>query len=158
MNEKEMIPIAGGYRLRTAEAGDETALLSLIRELAEYEHMQDDVSGTEGDLREWLFEKQMAEAMLIENSELRPVGYVIYFYSFSTFLGRSGIYIEDIYIKPQHRQKGIGSAVFRYFIEKKEAEGFGRLEWQVLDWNVNSIEFYEKLGAKPLPGWTQYRL
>lgn len=150
---------AAEFVIREAVAGDEAALLDLIRELAAYEEMAADVVASEPVLRYWLFEKRSARAMLMEETATgRPIGYVIYFYNFSTFLGRSGIYIEDIYVKPEWRGHGIGSKVFSYLRERGAAEGCGRLEWQVLDWNESSIYFYEGMGAKPLAGWTQYRL
>ncbi len=150
--------LADGFRLRQAVAGDEETLLTLIRELASYERMEDKVTADSETLREWLFVKQLAVSLLIETSEGEPVGYGICFYNFSTFLGRSGIYIEDIYVKPAFRQLGLGRAVLNYLIEYCRAEGLGRLEWQVLNWNEPAIHFYESLGAEPLNGWTQYRL
>ncbi len=156
--EETKITLTGAFSMRQARAGDEETLLSLIRELAVYEEMEDQVLADPETLRSWLFEKGLAGSYLIERDGGEAVGYVIYFYSFSTFLGRSGIYIEDVYIKPAFRHQGIGRAVFAYFIERCKTEGFGRLEWQVLDWNEPSIRFYESLGAKPMEGWTQYRL
>jgi GNAT superfamily N-acetyltransferase len=143
--------------IRPADAGDIPLILGFIRELAEYEKLLDQVTATEEILTKWIFDKQRAE-VLIGEKDGQPVGYALFFYNFSTFLGRAGIYIEDVYVRPENRGKGYGKAFFRYIAGLCRDRGCGRLEWSCLDWNRPSIDFYLSLGAEPMSDWTIYRL
>lgn len=132
-------------------------LLKLIKELAKYEKLLDQVSASENLLTQWIIKEKKANALLLEyNHEI--VGFVLTFNNFSTFLGKPGIYLEDLYIKKAYRNKGFGKQVFRYLANECIQKGYGRLEWSVLDWNEPSIQFYKKLGALPMSDWTTYRL
>lgn len=142
---------------RTAVTGDEGIILGFIRELAEYEHMSDQVVATEELLRHWIFEQKKAE-VLFALEEGQPVGFALFFHNFSTFLGRAGIYLEDLYVRPEHRGKGHGKGLLRQLARLTVERGCGRLEWCCLDWNKPSIDFYLSLGAQPLEDWTIYRL
>lgn len=143
--------------LRSATAADVPLLLSMISELADYEHLSDQVDITEQGLHKALFEKHAAQALLME-WQGKPAGYAIFFYSFSTFTGLEGIYLEDLFIRPDFRKKGIGRAVFTYLARKACEEGCGRLEWECLNWNAPSIAFYRALGAIQKSDWRGYRL
>ncbi|MEA4824656.1 MAG: GNAT family N-acetyltransferase [Clostridiaceae bacterium] len=145
------------FTIRPAVPGDEGTILAFIRELAVYEKLENMVVATEELLREWIFEKKTARVLIAEENGT-PVGYALYFYNFSTFLGRAGIYLEDLYIQPTHRKKGYGKALLAHLAGICEKENLGRLEWSCLDWNQASIDFYLSLGASPMEGWTQYRL
>lgn len=147
----------GDFTIRYAVESDVPAILGFIRELAVYEHMLDQVIATEELLREWIFEKGKAEVLLaVEDGE--PVGFALFFHNFSTFLGRAGIYLEDLYVKPEHRGKGYGKGLLRRLASIAVERGCGRLEWACLDWNQPSIDFYLSLGAQPMNEWTVYRL
>ncbi len=144
--------------IRDAVIGDAGAILNLIRELAAYEHLEDACVATEAGLREHLFgENRAAEAMVAE-VDGAVVGYGIYFLTFSTFLGLPGIYLEDVYVQPAHRGKGLGKGMLRRLAELAVERGYGRVEWSVLDWNAPSIGFYKALGAVPMEEWTMMRL
>ena len=142
---------------RKAIPEDAALILEFIRKLAEYERLSDLVVADEATLREWIFEKGKAEVLfvLLEGEE---VGYALYFYNFSTFLGRAGLYIEDLYVKPEHRGKGCGKALFKEIAGIAAREGCGRVEWWCLDWNRPSIDFYKSFGAEAMDEWTVYRL
>ena len=142
---------------RPAAPGDEELMLSFIRALADYEHMTDQVVATPALLREWIFEKKKAE-VLFPLDEGRAVGFALFFHNFSTFLGRAGLYLEDLYVRPEHRGKGYGKALFRQLAAIAEERGCGRLEWWCLDWNTPSIGFYKSLGAEAMEDWTVDRL
>ena len=142
---------------RSAVPGDEELILAFIRALAEYEHMSDQVVATEALLREWLFEKKKAEVLFV-CLDGQPVGFALFFHNFSTFLGRAGIYLEDLFVLPEHRGKGCGGALLRRLARITKERGCGRLEWSCLDWNRPSIDFYLALGAVPQSEWTTYRL
>lgn len=143
--------------IRYAQESDIPQILHFIRELAAYENMLDDVVATEGLLREWIFEKQKAEVLLaLETGE--SVGFALFFHNFSTFLGRAGIYLEDLFVKPEHRGKGYGKALLQKLAQITMERGCGRLEWSCLDWNKPSIDFYLSLEATPMDQWTVYRL
>lgn len=141
---------------RNAEENDVSLILYFIRELAEYEKMLDDVVATEELLREWIFEKKKAEVIfaIVDGKE---VGFALFFHNFSTFLGRAGIYLEDLYVKPEHRGKGCGKGLLKKLAQIALERGCGRLEWSCLDWNKPSIDFYLSLGAEPMSEWTVYR-
>ena len=143
--------------IRYAQESDIPKILYFIKELAIYEDMLDDVVATEGLLREWIFEKQKAEVLLAEEDSI-PVGFALFFHNFSTFLGRTGIYLEDLFVMPEHRGKGYGKALLRRLAQITMERGCGRLEWSCLDWNKPSIDFYLSLDAIPMDQWTVYRL
>lgn len=143
--------------LRFALEEDVPTLLRLIRGLAEYEKMENDVAATEETLRDSLFRQKSAEAVL---AELRgePVGYALFFHNFSTFLGRSGLYLEDIFVEPGCRRRGIGGALLSFLARLAVGRGCGRMEWTCLNWNKPSADFYRAMGAKPQEQWTIFRL
>ena len=142
---------------RRAEETDCGLILSFIRALAEYERMSDEVAATEELLREWLFEKRSAE-VLFACEDGKEVGFALYFHNFSTFVGRAGLYLEDLYVLPEYRGRGYGRAILKKLASIAVARGCGRMEWVCLDWNRPSIDFYRSLGAKPMDEWTIYRL
>ena len=142
---------------RPAVPGDEELILSFIRALADYEHMSDQVVATPELLREWIFEKQKAEVIFaVAHGE--AVGFALFFHNFPTFLGRSGLYLEDLFVLPEHRGKGYGKAILQKLAAIALERGCGRMEWWCLDWNKPSIDFYRSLGAEPMSDWTVYRL
>ncbi len=142
---------------RFAQEADCSLILSFIRQLAAYEKMSDQVVATEELLREWIFEKQKAEVLFVCEED-REVGFALFFHNFSTFLGRAGIYLEDLFVLPEYRNKGYGRALLRKLAQMTVERGCGRLEWSCLDWNKPSIDFYLSLGAVPMDDWTTYRL
>ncbi len=144
--------------IRAAQAADSSFILACIHELAEYEKLTHEVVADEDSLREHLFgERRFAEA-LIGCLDGKPVGYALFFHSYSTFLTRPGIYLEDLYVTEATRGHGVGKALLRALAELAVTRGCGRLEWAVLDWNEPAIRFYQSLGARPVDGWTVYRL
>ena len=143
--------------IRTASVEDCGRILQTIRALARYEKMEDQVVATEDLLREWIFEKKKAE-VLFATEDGREVGFALFFHHFSTFLGRAGIYLEDLYVMPEYRGKGHGKALLKRLAQITLERGCGRLDWQCLDWNERSIAFYRSLGAEALDDWTGYRL
>lgn len=145
------------FTLRYATEDDIPLLLSMIRALAAYEQMQDQVVATPELLREWMFQKQKAEALLAFYAD-EAVGFALFFHNFSTFLGRAGLYLEDLYVAPAYRGRGYGKRILKALSSIACARGCGRLEWWCLDWNENSIGFYRSLGAVPMSDWTVYRL
>ncbi len=145
------------FCIRFADEGDIAVILHFIHELAEYEHLRDQVVATEELLREWIFEKKKAEVLLaMENGS--PVGFALFFHNFSTFLGRAGIYLEDLFVKPECRGRGYGKELLRRLAAIAVERGCGRLEWACLDWNRPSIDFYLSLGAEAMDAWTVYRI
>lgn len=142
---------------RFAEEKDVPIILNFIKSLAEYEKMLDDVKATEELLTEWIFEKKKAEVLFALEGD-KEVGFALFFHNFSTFLGRAGIYLEDLFILPEYRGKGYGKGLIKKLAEITVERGCGRLEWCCLDWNKPSIDFYLSLGAEPLNDWTIYRL
>lgn len=142
---------------RFATEKDTALILDFIKGLAEYEKMSDDVVATEELLGEWIFEKKKAEVLFVMDNG-KEVGFALFFHNFSTFLGRAGIYLEDLFVKPEYRGRGHGKALIRELARITVDRGCGRLEWCCLDWNKPSIDFYLSLGAKPLDEWTIYRL
>lgn len=142
---------------REAQEKDCGLILYFIKELAAYEKMADEVVATEGLLQEWLFEKKKAE-VLFACADGREIGFALFFHNFSTFLGRAGIYLEDLYILPEYRGRGYGKATLKKLAQTAVSRGCGRLEWWCLDWNRPSIDFYLSLGAKPMDEWTVYRI
>jgi GNAT superfamily N-acetyltransferase len=144
--------------LRFAGPSDAGTILGFIKELAEYERLSHEVVATEDTLRSSLFEgRQVAEVVLAELTG-KPVGFGLFFHNFSTFLGRPGIYLEDLYVTPAMRGKGIGAALLSFLGRLARERGCGRLEWAVLDWNEPAISFYKKLGARAMDEWTVFRV
>ena len=145
-------------RIRFGELKDVPLIAELIRGLARYEKLEHEVTMTEEKLTSSLFgERQYAETLIVENDR-EPVGFALFFHNYSTFLGRPGIYLEDLFVLPQHRGGGVGRALLERLAQIALDRGCGRLEWAVLDWNQDAIRFYERLGAKPNSEWTVYRL
>lgn len=142
---------------RYAQRSDTPLILQFIRELAEYEKMSDEVVADEETLEEWLFDKEKAE-VLFAVADGKEVGYALFFHNFSTFLGRAGIYLEDLFVKPEYRGKGYGKALLKQVASIAVERNCGRLEWSCLDWNQPSIDFYLSLGAEPMSDWTAYRM
>jgi GNAT superfamily N-acetyltransferase len=147
-----------GAQIRPATEDDVPLILSLIRELAEYERLSHEVVATEGLLREALFGERRGAEVLIACYKGAPAGFALFFHSFSTFLGRPGIYLEDLYVKPEFRGKGIGRALLTHLARLAKERGCGRLEWSVLDWNKPAIKLYRSIGAVPMDEWTVYRV
>ncbi len=147
-----------GARIREATERDVPLILSLIRELAEYERLSHEVVATEEGLRAGLFgEHRYAEVLIAEQDET-PAGFVLFFHNFSTFLGRPGIYLEDLYVSPAFRGAGVGKKLLAHLARLAKGRGCGRLEWWVLDWNEPAIGFYRTVGAEPMDDWTVYRV
>jgi len=144
--------------IRSASEKDVPAIFSLIKELAEYEKLSDQVVTTEDELKKVLFGENNFVEILIAEYDGQIAGQALFFKNFSTFLGKPGIYLEDLYVKPEMRSKGIGKALLDKLISLAKERNYGRVEWSVLDWNESAIEFYKKIGAKPLNDWTIFRL
>lgn len=142
---------------RFATAADCPLILQFIKELAEYENMLSEVVATEALLEEWIFKQRKAEVLFALEGGTE-VGFALFFHNFSTFLGRAGLYLEDLYVKPGHRGQGYGKALLRQLAKIAVERGCGRLEWWCLDWNRPSIDFYLSLGAQAMDEWTVYRL
>ena len=142
---------------RFAEEEDTPLILQFIRELADYEGMLGEVVADEATLKEWIFRKQKAEVLFVL-ADGREVGFALFFHNFSTFLGRAGLYLEDLYVKPEYRGRGYGKAILKKLAAIAVERGCGRLEWWCLDWNRPSIDFYRSLGAQPMEDWTVYRI
>ena len=145
-------------RIRPAEPADVPVIADLIRQLAKFEKLEDDVVLTEDLLRAGLFgSRPYAEAAIAEDAE-KPIGFALFFHTFSTFLARPGLYLEDLFVLADHRGKGVGRALLAHLARLAVERGCGRLEWAVLNWNQEAIRFYERLGARPNSEWTVYRL
>lgn len=146
------------FAIRSAAVGDVPIILELIHDLATYERAPDQVTATGEQLTDVLFgEKPAAEVLLAFEGDA-PAGFAIFFHNFSTWLGRPGLYLEDLFVKPEHRGKGYGRALLVYLAHVARDRGCGRMEWAVLDWNEPAIDFYKKLGAVPLDDWKIFRL
>ncbi|MDR3200011.1 MAG: GNAT family N-acetyltransferase [Spirochaetales bacterium] len=143
--------------IRFAEEKDCALILDFVRGLAEYERLLDEVSATGESFRRFLFGEKKAEALICEY-EGRPAGFALFFHTFSTFVGKPGIYIEDIFVKPEYRKRGLGKALLSFIAEIAVQRDCGRLEWACLDWNTPSRAFYASRGARELSEWTTYRL
>ena len=142
---------------RNAERKDTGLVLQFIKDLADYEKMSDEVVADEATLEAWIFDKQKAEVIFaVVNGE--EIGFALFFHNFSTFLGRAGIYLEDLYVKPEYRGRGYGKAILKKLAKIAVERGCGRLEWWCLDWNKPSIDFYLSVGAEPMSEWTVYRV
>ncbi|MDD6290119.1 MAG: GNAT family N-acetyltransferase [Eggerthellales bacterium] len=144
-------------QIRRATEADVPLILDLIRGLADYEHALDQVVATPELLHSWLFEKEVAEVIIAQEDNV-PVGFALYFHNFSTWLGRAGIYLEDLFVLPQYRGRGHGKALLRALAKTAIERGCGRLEWACLNWNQPSIDFYLSLGAERMTEWNVYRL
>lgn len=149
---------AADFRIRLAERRDVPTILGLIRELAEYERAPDEVVATEDQLRENLFGTHPAAEVLIGEESGAPVGFALFFHNFSTWMGRRGLYLEDLFIRPAVRGRGYGRALLVRLAQLARERECGRMEWAVLDWNEPAIQFYRKLGARPNEEWTIFRL
>ena len=145
------------FRLRTTEEKDVPLILSFIKKLAEYEKMSDDVVTTEEVLRESLFVRKVAEVIIGEYNN-QPVAFAVFFHNFSTFVGKPGIYLEDLFVLPEMRGKDMGKLILSYIAKLCVERNCGRLEWACLDWNEPSIKFYKKMGAVPMDEWSVYRV
>lgn len=143
---------------RFAQRGDEGIILDFIRRLAEYEKMSDEVVATEELLTEWIFDKNKAEVIFALDESGKEVGFALFFHNFSTFLGRAGIYLEDLFVLPEYRGKGYGKGLLRQLAKIAVERKCGRLDWWCLDWNQPSIDFYKSLGAVPMDEWTTFRI
>ena len=143
--------------IRYAVKEDTAIILRFIKELAAYEELSDEVVATEETLREWIFDKQKAE-VIFAMQDGKEVGFALFFHNFSTFLGRAGIYLEDLYVLPEYRGRGYGKGLIRRLAQIAVERGCGRLEWWCLDRNKPSIDFYLSLGAEPMSDWTVYRI
>lgn len=142
---------------RHAKREDAELILKFIKDLARYEKMENEVVATKELLEEWLFEKEKAE-VIFAVSDGKEIGFALFFHNFSTFLGRAGIYLEDLYVMPEYRGRGYGKAILKKLAEIAIERRCGRLEWWCLNWNKPSIDFYLSLGAEPMKDWTVYRI
>jgi GNAT superfamily N-acetyltransferase len=147
-----------GFTIRPARESDVPEVLAFIRKLAEYERLSHEVRATEEGLRAMLFGERAYAEVLLGEERGRPVGFALFFHTFSTFVGRPGLYLEDIFVDPGARGRSYGKAMMIHLARLALARGCGRFEWSVLDWNQPSIDFYRGLGARPLDEWTIYRI
>ena len=147
-----------GFTIRHATESDVPLILQLVKELAEYEKMSHEVIATEEDFRRHLFGEKRYAAVVIGEYELLPVGYALYFHNYSTFTGKPGIYLEDLFVRKEYRGKGFGKAMLAYLAKLAVDQNMGRYEWAVLDWNEPSIRFYESFGASLMKEWIITRL
>lgn len=146
------------FRIEPATEGDVPVIFGMIRALAEYERLAHEVTTTEEGLRETLFGTRPAAEVVIGYVGEEPVGFAIFFQSFSTFLGKPGLYLEDLFVRPEWRRRGFGRALLNHLASVAVERGYGRMEWAVLDWNEPAIRFYRSLGARPMDEWTTMRL
>lgn len=149
--------MSGQISFRYAERQDKELILEFIHHLAKYEKMEDQVIATADMLEEWIFDRKKAE-VIFAVADQKEVGFALFFHNFSTFLGRAGLYLEDLFVLPAYRGCGYGKALLKKLAAIAQERGCGRLEWSCLDWNQPSIDFYRSLGAEPMNGWTVYRL
>lgn len=147
-----------GFEIRPATESDAPVILSFVKQLAKYEKLSHEVVATEASLRETLFGARRAAEVAIGYFSEKPVGFVLFFHNYSTFLGQSGLYIEDLFVDENYRRRGFGRALLLYVARVAQERQCGRLEWSVLDWNEPAIEFYKKLGAAAMSDWTVYRV
>jgi GNAT superfamily N-acetyltransferase len=146
------------FRIELATERDVPVILQLIKGLAEYEKLAHEVVATEAGLRQSLFGARRVAEVFIGYAAAEPVGFAVFFHNYSTFLGRAGIYLEDLFVLPQWRRRGLGTQLLRRIAHTAVERGCGRLEWSVLDWNEPAINFYKKLGARAMDEWTVYRV
>lgn len=142
---------------RFAKKEDTPLILEFIKALAKYEKLEHEVVASEQLLQEWIFEKNKAEVIFVMEND-QEIGFALFFHNFSTFLARAGLYLEDLYIKPEYRHRGYGKKTLQYLAKLAVERGCGRLEWWCLDWNKSSIDFYLSLGAQVMDEWTTYRI
>jgi GNAT superfamily N-acetyltransferase len=147
-----------GWQIKSATESDVPVILTFIKKLAEYERLTHEVVATEDLLRETLFGKHRTAEVAIGYIETEAVGFVLFFHNYSTFLGKPGLYIEDLFVDEDHRRRGYGRALLLHVARLAKERGCGRLEWAVLDWNQPAIDFYKKLGASPMSEWTVFRV
>lgn len=147
-----------GLRIEPAGAGDVALILSFVRELAEYERLSHMVVATEELIGEALFGEHRGAEVRIAYYADAPVGFALFFHNFSTFMGRRGLYLEDLYVRPEMRRKGFGRALLAHLAQLARERNCARMEWSVLDWNKPLVEFYKSLGAEPMDDWTTFRL
>lgn len=145
-------------RITPATAADTPTILALIRELAEFERLLNEVTATEDQLRETLFGQRRSAEVVIARVDDEVAGFALFFHNYSTFLAKPGVYLEDLFVRPKFRGQGTGEALLRHLARIAIDRGCGRLEWSVLDWNQRAIDFYKALGAKPLDDWTMFRV
>jgi len=155
--EKIIDTKVSNFKIRFAEEKDTKLILEFIKELADYEKLLNEVVATEEVLYNSLFVQKRAE-VIIGEYEGKPVGFALFFHNFSTFLGKSGIYLEDLYVKQEMRGKGLGKIILSFLGKLAVERNCGRLEWWCIDWNESSIKFYKEMGAKPMDEWTVYRV
>ena len=146
-----------GFTLRETSENDLSLILGFIKEIAEYEKLSNAVDATEESLKKYVFEKRRAEVLIVEKDE-NPIGYVVYFYNFSTFTGTSGLYLEDVFIRSEYRGMGLGKQIFKILGKLAREEGCKRMEWVCLNWNEPSKKFYKGLGAISMDEWITFRL
>ena len=150
--------ISPDFQIRAATKNDSPVILALIKELAEYEKLSHEVEATEADIRQSLFgDRPVAEALIGELDGV-PISFALFFYNFSTFLGKAGIYLEDLYVKPDYRSNGFGRKMLAHIARLAKERNCGRFEWSVLDWNEPAIRTYDRLNARPMKEWILYRL
>jgi GNAT superfamily N-acetyltransferase len=153
-----MTDAAAHTRIRPAVEADVPLILRFIRELAEYERLLHEVVATEDRLRETLFGVRPAAEVVIAEQNGEPTGFALFFHNYSTFLAQPGIYLEDLYVRPEARGRGAGRALLAHLARLARERGCGRMEWWVLDWNESAVRFYRSLGARPMDDWTVFRL
>ena len=158
IDNQDAMKMQHDFEIRPARVADVPIILQLIRDLATYERAPDEVTATEERLVDVLFGKKPAAEVLLAFEKDMPVGFAIFFHNFSTWLGRPGLYLEDLFVKPDKRGKGYGRALLVDLAKIARDRGCGRMEWAVLDWNEPAIKFYRTLGAKPMDEWTVFRL
>ena len=152
------MPNPSEFIILAATEDDAAVILSLIKDLAEYEHLSHEVEATSDDIRQSLFgEHPVAEALIGEYDGI-AISFALFFYNFSTFLGKPGIYLEDLYVKPEHRSNGFGRRMLAHIARLAKERNCGRFEWSVLDWNKPAIRTYDRLNAQPMKEWILYRL
>ncbi|CAH0998764.1 hypothetical protein LEM8419_00112 [Neolewinella maritima] len=144
--------------IRFATRADLPVILNFIRQLADYEKLAHEVTATEADLERTLFGEQPAAEVVIAEHEGAPAGFALFFRNYSTFLGKPGLYLEDLFVLPELRGKGIGKTLLQFLAHTAVQRGYGRFEWSVLDWNTPAVEFYRAIGAEPMEGWTVQRV
>jgi len=147
-----------GLRIRPAQPGDEGLVLQFVKELAEYERLSHEVVATEADLEQALFGQRPQAEVLLADFDDQPAGFALFFHNFSTFAGKPGLYLEDLFVRPEYRGKGVGVALLRRLAAVTCERGCARMEWVVLDWNQPAIDFYDRLGARSMGDWKTYRL
>jgi GNAT superfamily N-acetyltransferase len=152
------LTITTDFKIRAATEDDAAVILALIKELAEYEKLSHEVEATKADIRQSLFGDRPVAETLIGELEGDPIGFALFFYNFSTFLGKPGIYLEDLYVKPDFRSNGFGRKMLAHIARLSKERNCGRFEWSVLDWNEPAIRTYDRLNARPMKEWILYRL